>query len=75
MNQALRRTLLGVGLTLGLPQAAQAQTGGVGIGTATPDASALLDLTSGSKGLLAPRLTAASAPPLPACLLCRCAFE
>ena len=31
-------------------------TGEVGIGTATPNASALLDLTSTSKGLLAPRL-------------------
>lgn len=32
--------------------------GNVGIGTTTPDASAILDLTSGSKGLLLPRLTA-----------------
>ena len=31
-------------------------TGEVGIGTATPNASALLDLTSTSKGLLAPRV-------------------
>ncbi len=45
---------------VGLPLLAQAQTnlGGVGIGTATPDASALLDLTSISKGVLAPRMTA-----------------
>jgi hypothetical protein len=34
-------------------------TGEVGIGTATPTASALLDLTSTSKGLLIPRMTAA----------------
>ncbi|MBO2012484.1 tail fiber domain-containing protein [Hymenobacter negativus] len=59
MNQTVRRTLLGLGLALGLHQAAQAQTGGVGIGTATPNASALLDLTSSTKGLLAPRMTAA----------------
>jgi hypothetical protein len=34
-------------------------TGEVGIGTTTPSASALLDLTSTSKGLLIPRMTAA----------------
>ena len=34
-------------------------TGEVGIGTATPAASALLDLTSTSKGMLVPRMTAA----------------
>ncbi|QNE39747.1 tail fiber domain-containing protein [Hymenobacter sp. NBH84] len=35
----------------------QAQTGGsVGIGTATPDASAVLDLSAPNKGLLIPRL-------------------
>lgn len=33
------------------------QTGSVGINTANPDPSALLDLTSNSKGLLLPRLT------------------
>ncbi|MGB8191234.1 MAG: hypothetical protein WCF67_04900 [Chitinophagaceae bacterium] len=32
--------------------------GNVGIGTNTPDASAMLDVTSSSKGLLVPRLTA-----------------
>src|SRR5690348_11733509 len=32
---------------------------GVGIGTTTPAASALLDLTSTSKGVLLPRMTAA----------------
>ena len=42
------------------PFAAQAQTGGVRIGTAgTPDASAVLDLNSTSKGLLPPRLSTA----------------
>jgi hypothetical protein len=34
------------------------QTGNVGIGTASPDASAILELKSDSKGLLLPRLTA-----------------
>jgi hypothetical protein len=33
-------------------------TGEVGIGTSTPSASAILDLTSTSKGLLVPRMTA-----------------
>ena len=40
-----------------LTTAAKAQN--VGIGTATPDASAVLDLTSTGKGMLVPRLTAA----------------
>ena len=35
------------------------QTQNVGIGTTTPDASAILDLTSNNKGFLAPRLTTA----------------
>jgi hypothetical protein len=39
--------------------AAHAQTGGVGIGTTTPAASAALDITSTTKGLLLPRLTLA----------------
>ncbi len=44
---------------------AEAQTG---IGTTTPDASAKLDISSTTKGLLAPRMTAAqkTAIPLPA---------
>ncbi|TYZ11405.1 hypothetical protein FY528_06835 [Hymenobacter lutimineralis] len=43
-------------LTLGT--AARAQTAGsVGIGTTTPDASALLELSTTTKGLLLPRLT------------------
>jgi hypothetical protein len=37
----------------------RAQTGNVGIGTVSPDNSALLDLTSTSKGLLIPRMTEA----------------
>ena len=36
---------------------AHAQTGGVGIGTTTPHASATLEVQSTSKGLLPPRLT------------------
>ena len=36
-----------------------AQNQNVGIGTTTPDASAILDLTSSSKGFLAPRVTTA----------------
>ncbi|MCC2546047.1 hypothetical protein LJY25_06290 [Hymenobacter sp. BT175] len=36
---------------------AQAQTGGVGVGTTTPNSSAILDVSSTSKGLLPPRLT------------------
>ncbi|MEZ5027133.1 MAG: hypothetical protein R2739_11205 [Chitinophagales bacterium] len=34
-----------------------AQTGNVGIGTATPNASAILDVTSTNKGILAPRVS------------------
>ncbi|MFD2721776.1 hypothetical protein ACFST9_23875 [Hymenobacter monticola] len=59
MNKFLRAAGLLSGLLFGLRPAADAQTaGGVGIGTATPDASALLDLTSTTRGLLAPRMTA-----------------
>jgi hypothetical protein len=36
---------------------ALAQTGSVGIGTVTPNASAALDITSSTKGLLPPRMT------------------
>ena len=62
MKHHLPCWLLSCGLLLGLHQAAQAQTtpaGGVGVGTATPDASAVLDVSSTSKGLLPPRLTQA----------------
>ena len=45
---------------------AQAQTGGVGIGTTAPDASAALDIVSTSKGALLPRVVAASALASPA---------
>jgi hypothetical protein len=39
---------------------AQAPTGSVGIGTATPDPAAALDISSSGKGLLIPRLDSAS---------------
>jgi len=44
-------------LLLAATFSAQAQTGGVGIGTTAPDASAALDVSSSSKGLLLPRLS------------------
>ncbi|WP_310391211.1 tail fiber domain-containing protein [Hymenobacter sp.] len=57
--------LAGLALLLAAPVAARAQ---VGIGTATPDAAAALDIRATDKGLLVPRLTAAqraaiAAPP------------
>jgi hypothetical protein len=52
----LRRPL-GLALLLTLPVAALAQGPGVGIGTAAPNASAALDVSSTTKGLLPPRLT------------------
>lgn len=36
------------------------QTGGVGIGTSSPDASAILDINSTNKGVLAPRISLTS---------------
>jgi len=60
------------------PHLAQAQTGGVGIGTTTPAASAALEVRSTSKGLLLPRLSTAqrdaltastTAPPVPGLLI------
>jgi hypothetical protein len=35
-------------------QIMQAQTGNIGFGTLNPDSSAMLDITSSSKGLLIP---------------------
>jgi hypothetical protein len=46
-------------LLLAVPRFAQAQTGSVGIGTTSPNASAALDIMSTSKGLLPPRMTQA----------------
>ncbi len=51
------RILLVAALCFAHVEAAKAQTENVGIGTANPDASALLDLVSSNKGLLIPRLT------------------
>jgi len=51
--------------SLGL-SSARAQTSNVGIGTTAPDASALLDLTSISRGLLIPRMTEAQKVAIPA---------
>lgn len=50
---------LGAILTFGGSQLAFAQQN-VGIGTAAPDASAVLDIVSASKGVLVPRLTTAN---------------
>ncbi|QHJ07970.1 tail fiber domain-containing protein [Hymenobacter busanensis] len=47
-----------LGLNMATAQAQTTPTGSVGIGTTTPDASAVLDLSSVTKGLLAPRMTA-----------------
>ncbi|WP_139923110.1 tail fiber domain-containing protein [Hymenobacter sp. DG01] len=61
----LLRYALALSAALGL-HAAQAQTpGGVGIGTSTPAASALLELNSTSKGLLPPRMTQAQRDAIP----------
>ncbi len=60
LNRYLLAPLAALALLAATPQFAQAQTGGVRIGTAgTPDASAALDISSTSKGLLLPRLTLA----------------
>jgi hypothetical protein len=48
---------LGAAFLLTLPFGALAQTPGVGIGTSTPNASAALDVSSTSKGLLPPRMS------------------
>ncbi|RTQ51568.1 hypothetical protein EJV47_07145 [Hymenobacter gummosus] len=60
MQQLLRRSVPLLAAALGLSLAARAQTpNAVGIGTTAPAASALLDLSSTTKGFLAPRMTAA----------------
>lgn len=56
MTKRSRFLLLGL-LGLGLAAPARAQTGGVGIGTTAPDASAALEISSTTRGLLLPRLT------------------
>lgn len=45
-----------LGLLFFLPQLLQGQSGNVGIGTSTPAASAILDVTSTEKGVLIPRM-------------------
>ena len=65
LNRYLLAPLAAV-LLLAAPRLAQAQTGAVGIGTIAPDASAALDIVSSSKGLLLPRVAAASAIARPA---------
>jgi len=57
---------LAAALLLAAPRLVHAQTGAVGIGTTAPDASAALDIVSSSKGLLLPRVAAASAIARPA---------
>ncbi len=44
-------------VTVVLPSLAMAQNNNVGIGTTTPDPSAMLDISSTSKGMLVPRMT------------------
>src|SRR5690348_9325409 len=61
-SKAMRRggastLLFFIFLTVWHVTGAMAQTGNVGIGTVSPDNSALLDLTSTSRGLLIPRMT------------------
>lgn len=54
---------------LGIQIFATAQTtGSVGVGTTTPNTNAVLDITSSTKGLLTPRLTAAQRTTLTATL-------
>ncbi|MCR5889265.1 tail fiber domain-containing protein [Hymenobacter sp. J193] len=58
MKKPLRYLCLLITMLGSLPATRAQTTGGVGIGTTTPAASALLDLSSTTKGLLAPRMTA-----------------
>ncbi|WP_452232435.1 hypothetical protein [Lacinutrix sp. MEBiC02595] len=53
-NFKLKLTVLTIAICTSCNYSAFAQ---VGVGTLTPDASAMLDLTSTSKGMLAPRMT------------------
>jgi hypothetical protein len=57
VSSAAKSWLCALGLLTLAPLASRAQTGSVGIGTTTPNASAALDVSSTSKGLLLPRLT------------------
>ncbi|MBG8555546.1 glycine-rich protein [Hymenobacter guriensis] len=59
MKKPLRYLCLLTTMLGSLPAARAQTTGGVGIGTATPAPSAVLDLTSTTKGLLPPRMSQA----------------
>lgn len=54
----MKKTLLAFTVFIGSALSSQSQNN-IGIGTASPDASALLDLSSSSKGILIPRMTTA----------------
>jgi microcystin-dependent protein len=53
----LRKILFFAVLTITLPALVNAQSNNVGIGTTTPEPSAMLDISSTSQGLLVPRMT------------------
>ncbi len=71
LKQYCLAPLAALALLLAAPRLAQAQaqttpTGGVGIGTTAPDASAALDIVSSGKGVLLPRVVDATAIASPA---------
>ena len=53
----LRKILFFAVITVAIPALVNAQSNNVGIGTTTPEPSAMLDVSSTSKGLLVPRMT------------------
>ncbi|RSK46648.1 hypothetical protein [Hymenobacter perfusus] len=59
MNKNLRFQVLAAAALATASLSASAQTGSVGIGVATPNSSAVLDVSSTTKGMLVPRLTSA----------------
>ncbi|AHJ99809.1 hypothetical protein [Hymenobacter swuensis] len=59
MNKNLRFQVLAAAALATGSFSANAQTGSVGIGVATPNSSAVLDVSSTTKGILVPRLTSA----------------
>src|SRR5688572_23336586 len=59
----IMKAIIGIFCFVLVSSMAQAQN--VGIGTTTPDASAILDLRSTTKGVLLPRLTAAQVNAIP----------